>query len=354
MSTAKKILVTGGAGYIGSHTCLVLLQAGYEVVVLDNLCNSSAESLIRVQALAAKPLTFVEGDVRDPQALKNMFASHEFWAVVHFAGLKAVSESTENPLEYFSVNVAGTIALCQAMQAAGVFTLVFSSSCTVYGDPLYTPIREDHPTGNTANPYGRSKHMAEQALQDLTLSHPFWKIALLRYFNPVGAHESGQIGEDPRGIPNNLVPYICQVAVGRHDYLRVFGNDYLTKDGTGVRDYIHVVDVAEGHAAALHWLVRHEFSGLNAWNLGTGHGNSVLDVIQAFELESGQPIPHRIMPRRPGDVAQTYADPAKAKSQLGWTAKRDLQAMMRDAWRWQSINPCGYETATVARAAHAE
>jgi UDP-glucose 4-epimerase len=336
------VLVTGGAGYIGSHTCLALLQAGYEVVVLDNLCNSSPKSLKRVQALAGKPLHFIEGDVRDPQVLHDVFASHNITAVMHFAGLKAVGESAEKPLDYFSVNVAGTIALCDAMRAAQVFTLVFSSSCTVYGDPQYVPIPEHHPTGNTVNPYGRSKHMVEQVLQDLVASNTQWRVALLRYFNPVGAHESGQIGEDPRGIPNNLVPYTCQVAVGRHEYLRVFGNDYLTHDGTGVRDYIHVVDVAEGHVASLVALARSEFSGLNAWNLGTGRGYSVLEVVKAFELASGQRIDYRIMPRRPGDIAQTYADPAKAESQLGWTAKRDLQAMMRDAWYWQRQNPQGY------------
>jgi UDP-glucose 4-epimerase len=340
--TANKILVTGGAGYIGSHTCLALLQAGFEVVVLDNLWNSSPESLKRVQALTAETLTFIEGDVRDLQVLKNVFTNHEFSAVMHFAGLKAVGESTENPLEYFSVNLAGTIALCQAMQAAGVFTLVFSSSCTVYGDPQYVPIPEHHPTGNTANPYGRSKHMVEQVLRDLTQSNPLWRVALLRYFNPVGAHESGQIGEDPRGVPNNLVPYICQVAVGRHQFLTVFGNDYPTKDGTGLRDYIHVMDVAEGHALALQALDRPELEGLHAWNLGTGLGFSVLEVLRAFEAASGQTVPYRILSRRPGDIAQSYADPTKARTQLGWVAKRDLQTMMRDAWHWQSQNPAGY------------
>jgi UDP-glucose 4-epimerase len=284
-------------------------------------------------------------------SLKKIFASHEFGAVMHFAGLKAVGESTEKPLEYFSVNVSGTIALCQAMQAAEVFTLVFSSSCTVYGDPLYVPIREGHPTGNTANPYGLSKHIVEQVLRELSASNNLWKIALLRDFNPVGAHESGQIGEDPRGIPNNLVPYTCQVAVGRHEYLRVFGNDYPTHDGTRVRDYIHVVDVAEGHVAALVALARPEFVGFHAWNLGTGLGYSVLDVMQAFDLASGQRVAYRIMPRRPGDIAQTYADLAKAESQLGWTAKPDLQAMTRDAWRWQSMNSCGYGEPLISRAA---
>ena len=336
------ILVTGGAGYIGSHSCLVLLEAGYEVVVLDNLSNSSAESLTRVQALAGKPLHFIEGDVRDPLVLRDIFARHNITAVVHFAGLKAVGESVEKPLYYFSVNVAGTIALCQAMQAAGVCTLVFSSSCTVYGEPQYVPIPEHHPTGNTANPYGRSKHMVEQVLQDLAASNSQWKIAVLRYFNPVGAHASGKIGEDPRGIPNNLVPYICQVAVGRHQFLRVFGNDYPTHDGTGIRDYIHVMDVAEGHAAALQTLQHEKFTGLEAYNLGTGQGSSVLDVVKAFEAASGQTIPYEVLPRRVGDIPQTYADVTKAKTQLNWTAQRKLNNMMQDAWHWQCHNPQGY------------
>ena len=343
MNCHQVILVTGGAGYIGSHTCLVLLQAGYRVVVLDNLSNSSAESLKRVQALAGKPLRFIEGDVRDPQLLCDIFTRHNITAVVHFAGLKAVGESVEKPIDYFSVNVAGTIALCQAMQAAGVFTLVFSSSCTVYGDPQNLPIPEHHPTGNTTNPYGRSKHMVEQVLQDLAASNNQWKIALLRYFNPVGAHASGQIGEDPRGIPNNLVPYICQVAVGRYQYLQVFGNDYPTHDGTGIRDYIHVVDLAEGHAAALKTLENEKFTGPEAYNLGTGQGYSVLDVVKAFEAVSGQTIPYEVLPRRAGDIPQTYADATKAKTQLKWTAQRKLNTMMQDAWHWQSKNPAGYQ-----------
>lgn len=347
MSTAKTILVTGGAGYIGSHACLVLLQAGYDLVVVDNLCNSSSESLRRVEGLAGKPLLFIEEDVRDFQALKKIFADHEFSAVIHFAGLKAVGESVERPLEYYSVNLAGTLALCQAMETAGVFTLVFSSSCTVYGDPIYVPICEDHPTGNTTNPYGSSKYLSEKLLQDLAEANRLWKIALLRYFNPVGAHESGQIGEDPKGIPNNLVPYICQVAVNRCDYLRVFGGDYPTPDGTGVRDYIHVMDVAEGHAAALRALESTEFVGAHAWNLGTGLGYSVLDVVRAFEAVSAQEIPYRIMPRRPGDIAQTYADPTKARNQLSWVAKRDLRSMMNDSWVWQSMNLLGYDKAPV-------
>ena len=349
----QRVLVTGGAGYIGSHTCLALLQAGFGVVVLDNLCNSSPESLRRVQILAGEPLHFIEGDVRDQRVLRDIFARYRITAVMHFAGLKALGESVEKPLEYFSVNVAGTISLCQAMQAANALTLVFSSSATVYGDPQYVPIPEHHPTGNTSNPYGRSKYMVEKLLQDLAASNNQWKVALLRYFNPVGAHESGQIGEGPRGIPNNLVPYICQVAVGRQEYLTVFGNDYPTHDGTRVRDYIHVEDLAEGHAAALAALGRPELSGIIAWNLGTGVGYSVLDVVQSFELARGQQVPYRILPRRPGDIAQTYADPAKAKSELGWIAKRDLQAMMRDAWRWQSSNPEGYQQPTHVETASA-
>jgi len=334
--------VTGGAGYIGSHTCLVLLQAGYEVVALDNLCNSSPESLRRVQALAGKSLWFIEGDVRNSQALRDIFASHDIFAVIHFAGLKAVGESVEKPLDYFSVNVAGTIALCQAMQAAGIFTLLFSSSCTVYGDPMYVPICEDHPTGKTTNPYGRSKYLAEQMLQELANYNSHWKIAVLRYFNPAGAHESGQIGEDPRGTPNNLVPYICQVAVGRYEYLRVFGDDYSTHDGTGVRDYIHVMDLAEGHAAAIKTLECEKYTGLEKWNLGTGRGYSVFDVMRAFEEASGLAIAYRVLPRRVGDIPQTYADPTKAETQLKWVAYRDLKTMMSDAWHWQSINSAGY------------
>ena len=343
LSALPKVLVTGGAGYIGSHTCLVLLQAGHEVVVLDNLSNSSAESLRRVQALAGKPLVFVQGDICDTHTLQEMFASHHISAVVHFAGLKAVGESVEKPLHYYSNNVSGTIALCKVMQQAGVFTLVFSSSCTVYGDPLRVPISEDHPTGNTTNPYGRSKYIVEKVLQDLGAADPQWNIALLRYFNPVGAHESGQIGEDPRGIPNNLLPYTCQVAVGRREYLQVFGDDYPTTDGTGIRDYIHVMDLAEGHVAALKMLTSEKGEGLHAWNLGTGTGYSVLQVLHAFEVAIGKTVPYKIMPRRPGDIAKTYADPTKALADLGWAAKRDLHHMMRDAWHWQVQNPHGYD-----------
>jgi UDP-glucose 4-epimerase len=343
MYAGAKILVTGGAGYIGSHICLTLLQAGYEVLVLDNLCNSSAESLRRVQDLGCRPLLFVQGDVRDPQILNNIFASHRISAVMHFAGLKAVRESVEKPLDYYSTNVGGTVALCQAMQNAEVFTLVFSSSATVYGDPACLPVTENHPVGNTTNPYGRSKCMVEQVLQDSSSASPQWRIALLRYFNPVGAHESGQIGEDPKGIPNNLLPYICQVAAGRLKYLQVFGNDYPTPDGTGVRDYIHVMDLAEGHLAALKVLEAKSGAGFHSWNLGTGVGYSVLDIVRAFEVASGRPVPYKIMPRRLGDIARNYADPTRARIELGWVAKRNLPSMMRDSWRWQSMNPAGFE-----------
>jgi UDP-glucose 4-epimerase len=336
----QTVLVTGGAGYIGSHTTLALLQAGFEVVVLDNLCNASAESLRRVAQLAGRAPVFVEGDIRDRALLDRLFSEHAVDAVLHFAGLKAVGESVAQPLRYYSNNVGGTVTLCQAMAAAGVYTLVFSSSATVYGDPATVPITEDAPVGATTNPYGRSKYMVEQVLGDLAASDPRWRVALLRYFNPVGAHESGQIGEDPHGIPTNLLPYITQVAVGKLPELAVFGNDYPTVDGTGVRDYIHVVDLAEGHLAALQAL--NTRTGTHIWNLGTGQGYSVLQMVQAFEATSGRPVPYRLAPRRPGDIASCYADPIKAASELSWTAKRDLHTMMRDAWRWQAQNPDGY------------
>jgi len=334
------ILVTGGAGYIGSHTTLVLLQAGFEVVVLDNLCNASDESLKRVEQLAGRAPVFVNGDIRDRALLDRLFAEHPVDAVLHFAGLKAVGESVAQPLRYYDNNVGGTVTLCQAMAAAGVFTLVFSSSATVYGDPATVPITEDQPVGRTTNPYGRSKFMLEQVLGDLAAADPRWRVALLRYFNPVGAHESGLIGEDPNGIPNNLLPYIAQVAVGKLPELAVFGNDYPTPDGTGVRDYIHVVDLAEGHLRALEALQTR--TGAHVWNLGTGHGCSVLEMVRAFEAASGRPVPYRVEPRRAGDIATCYADPAKAERELGWKARRGLDDMMRDTWRWQSMNPDGY------------
>lgn len=337
----KTILVTGGAGYIGSHTCLEFLQAGYDVVVLDNLSNSSPEALKRVQKLTGRELAFIEGDIRDRSALDTLFRRHDIDAVIHFAGLKAVGESVEKPLLYYDNNIAGSVTLFEAMQAAGVKTIVFSSSATVYGDPSSVPIREDFPVGGTTNPYGTSKLFIEKILQDLAISDPAWSTALLRYFNPVGAHESGRIGEDPQGIPNNLMPYITQVAVGRREYLSVFGDDYPTPDGTGVRDYIHVVDLAKGHVKAVEKLA--EGPGVRIWNLGTGQGYSVLDMVRAMERASGRTIPYHIAPRRAGDVAQCWADPAKALQELGWRAERGLEAMCADAWRWQSMNPNGYK-----------
>ena len=343
MNQSMKVLVTGGAGYIGSHTTLALLQAGFEVVVLDNLCNASVESLRRVAQLAGRAPVFVQGDIRDRALLDQLLAQHPVQAVLHFAGLKAVGESVAQPLRYYDNNVGGTVTLCQAMAEAGVFTLVFSSSATVYGDPATVPITEDAQVGATTNPYGRSKYIVEQVLGDLAASDPRWSVALLRYFNPVGAHESGQIGEDPHGIPSNLLPYITQVAVGKLPELAVFGNDYPTGDGTGVRDYIHVVDLAEGHLAALAVLnAPHARPGTRVWNLGTGQGYSVLQMVQAFEAANGRTVPYRLAPRRPGDIATCYADPAKAATELGWTAKRGLHSMVRDAWRWQSQNPDGY------------
>ncbi len=333
-------LVTGGAGYIGSHTTLALLQAGHEVVVLDNLSNSSAESLRRVAELAGRAPRFVQGDIRDRALLDHLLAEYPVRTVLHFAGLKAVGQSVREPLAYYDNNVAGTMTLCQAMAEAGVYRLVFSSSATVYGEPTAMPIREDHPTGQPTNPYGRSKLVVEEVLRDLSRADPRWAIALLRYFNPVGAHESGRIGEDPNGIPNNLLPYISQVAVGKLERLAVFGDDYPTPDGTGVRDYIHVVDLAQGHLKALQAIEQAE--GVHIWNLGTGQGYSVLEMVRAFERAAGRPVPFRIAPRRPGDIAECWADPAKAAAELGWKAERGLDRMMADAWRWQSGNPEGY------------
>ena len=342
MNNQNSLLVTGGAGYIGSHTTLSLLQNGYKVVVLDNLSNSSSESLRRVANLAHFAPIFVEGDIRDRTLIDQLLERHQVQAVLHFAGLKAVGDSVSDPLRYFDNNVSGTITLCQAMKNAGVFTLVFSSSATVYGDPAKVPISEDQPVGEVTNPYGRSKFMVEQMLNDLASSDSRWRIGMLRYFNPAGAHESGQIGEYPIGIPNNLIPYITQVAVGKLPELVVFGQDYSTPDGTGVRDYIHVVDLAEGHLAALKAL-QTESGGMHVWNLGTGKGYSVLQIIKAFEVASGQPVPYRIATRRAGDIATCYANPAKAAIELSWVAKRDLQTMMNDAWRWQLLNPNGFD-----------
>lgn len=336
----SRVLVTGGAGYIGSHTCIELMAAGHQVVVVDNLCNSKRESLTRVERIAGKALeAFVQADVRDRAAMRAVFAAHDIDAVVHFAGLKAVGESVAKPLEYYDNNVSGTVALCEVMAEAGVRTLAFSSSATVYGDPASVPIREDFPTGPT-NPYGRSKWMVEYLLQDLVAADPSWRIALLRYFNPVGAHESGLIGEDPSGLPNNLMPFVSQVAVGKLAELRVFGGDWPTPDGTGVRDYIHVLDLAEGHVRAIDYLAEH--TGLLTVNLGTGRGYSVLEVVRAFEQASGRAVPYRIVDRRPGDIAQCYADPTHANRLLGWVAQRDLAQMCADAWNWQRSNPQGY------------
>ncbi len=337
----KTILITGGAGYIGSHACVEFLEAGYDIVVLDNLCNSSPESLRRVRELTGLDFTFVEGDIRDRPLLDELFREHDIDAVIHFAGLKAVGESVDKPLLYYDNNIAGSVTLFEAMQAAGVRTVVFSSSATVYGDPASVPIREDFPVGATTNPYGRSKLIIEQILGDVARSDPGWCIALLRYFNPVGAHKSGRIGEDPRGIPNNLMPYIAQVAVGRREHLNVFGNDYPTPDGTGVRDYIHVVDLAQGHVKAVEKLA--EGPGVRIWNLGTGRGYSVVEMAKAFEEASGRAVPFQFSPRRAGDIAQCWADPAKAARELGWKAQRGLEEMCEDAWRWQSMNPKGYQ-----------
>ncbi|HEY8024404.1 MAG TPA: UDP-glucose 4-epimerase GalE [Burkholderiaceae bacterium] len=337
------ILVTGGAGYIGSHTCIELLAAGYDLVVVDNFCNSKPASLERVQKIAGKSLTFYQVDVRDRGALNDVFKEHRIESVIHFAGLKAVGESVAQPLRYYDNNVTGTQVLCETMVAHGVRSIVFSSSATVYGDPHAVPIREDFPVGQTTNPYGTSKMMIEQILRDLHVSDPAWRIGILRYFNPVGAHESGLIGEDPNGIPNNLMPFISQVAVGRREFLQVFGQDYPTADGTGVRDYIHVVDLAKGHVAALDYLAKND--GLLTVNLGTGRGHSVLEVVKAFEQASGREINLRMVPRRAGDIACCYADSALAREKLGWTAALGIERMCADSWRWQSMNPSGYDVA---------
>jgi UDP-glucose 4-epimerase len=337
---SQTILVTGGAGYIGSHTTLALLEAGFDVVVLDNLSNSSAQSLQRVETICGKAPTFIQGDIRDSALLDSLFAQFDIGAVLHFAGLKSVGESVQQPLHYYENNVAGSVTLCQAMARAGVFQLVFSSSATVYGEPAQMPISERCPTGVPTNPYGRSKLMVEEILRDLALSEPRWSIALLRYFNPVGAHPSGLIGEDPNGIPNNLLPYISQVAIGKLSELSVYGDDYPTVDGTGVRDYIHVVDLAAGHLKALQAINGQQ--GVRVWNLGTGTGYSVLQMIQAFEKVSQQPVPYKIVARRAGDVAECWADPSQAAAELHWHAERGLEEMMRDTWRWQSNNPQGY------------
>lgn len=335
-----KILVTGGAGYIGSHTCVELLNAGYEVVILDNFYNSSPEVLNRIEELTGKKFDFYECDIRDRNGLDKVFSEQKIDAVIHFAGLKAVGESVAKPLEYYENNVGGTVTLCEAMRDAGCKKIVFSSSATVYGMNNPSPLKESMQIGGTTNPYGTTKYMIELILQDLYTSDKDWSIALLRYFNPIGAHESGRIGENPNGIPNNLMPYITQVAVGKLDHLNVFGNDYNTPDGTGVRDYIHVVDLALGHIKAVEKIA--DESGVNIYNLGTGIGYSVLDVVKAFEKASGMPIKYEIVPRRPGDLETCYSDPSKAKSELGWVAERGLEKMCEDSWRWQKNNPKGY------------
>ena len=337
--TSHTILITGGAGYIGSHTAVELLQAGFELVIVDNFCNSKQEALRRVERISGKSVTFYPLDVRDRQGLQQVFRDHDVASVIHFAGLKAVGESVEKPLDYYANNVTGSLILFEVMAAAGVHTLVYSSSATVYGDPRSVPIREDFPLSAT-NPYGRSKLMIEEVLRDLFLSDKNWRIALLRYFNPVGAHASGLIGEDPIGIPNNLMPIVARVAVGSLASVAIYGNDYPTRDGTGVRDYIHVVDLALGHRKALDAL--RSRGGLITVNLGTGIGYSVLDVVHAFESASGRKVEYKFVPRRAGDIAECFADPALAQELIDWRALRGLDEMCRDTWRWQSGNPKGY------------
>lgn len=334
------ILVTGGAGYIGSHTCVELLNAGYDVVVVDNLYNSSEKALQRVEQITGKKVKFYEVDLLDQPALKNVFDKETIESVIHFAGLKAVGESVHKPLEYYHNNITGTLILCDEMRKHGVKDIVFSSSATVYGDPAEIPITEHCPKGEITNPYGRTKGMLEQILTDLHTADDEWNVVLLRYFNPIGAHESGLIGEDPKGIPNNLVPYIAQVAVGKLEYLNVFGNDYDTPDGTGVRDYIHVVDLAKGHVKAVKKLTDKE--GVSIYNQGTGVGYSVLDVLHAYEKACGKTLKYEIKPRRDGDVAVCYSDSAKAKKELGWVAEKGIEEMCADSWKWQSMNPDGY------------
>lgn len=337
----NKILITGGTGFIGSHTAVSLIEAGYDVVILDNLCNSSAKILPRLKEITGKDITFYQGDIRDRAMLQKIFAEHQIKTVMHFAGLKAVGESNALPIKYYDCNVSGSLILAEEMAKAGVFSMVFSSSATVYGDPARTPITEDMPVGGTTNPYGTSKYMVERILADIQKADQRWSMILLRYFNPVGAHKSGLIGEYPNGTPNNLLPYVCQVASGKLPYLSVFGNDYDTPDGTGVRDYIHVVDLAEGHIKAMEADSRK--SGVFAYNLGTGNGYSVLEIIKAFENASGLSIPYQIKPRRSGDIAICFADPSYTNRQIAWQAQRDLATMMADSWRWQSNNPNGYD-----------
>jgi UDP-glucose 4-epimerase len=335
------ILVTGGAGFIGSHTVVELQNAGYDVVVLDNLANSSEKSLERVEEITGKKVKFYKADILDREALEKIFSAEKVDAVIHFAGLKAVGESVQKPWEYYENNIAGTLTLVDVMRKHGCKNIIFSSSATVYGTPEFVPITEECPKGQCTNPYGWTKSMLEQILSDIQKADNEWNVVLLRYFNPIGAHKSGRIGENPNGIPNNLMPYITQVAVGKLPQLSVFGDDYDTPDGTGVRDYIHVVDLAIGHVKAMKKI--EEKAGLSIYNLGTGHGYSVLDVVKNFEAATGVKVPYVIKPRRAGDIAECYADPAKAKAELGWVAERDLKEMCEDSWRWQSQNPNGYD-----------
>jgi UDP-glucose 4-epimerase len=338
-----KVLVTGGMGYIGSLTCIQMITAGIEPIIVDNLSNSKLTVLDRIEALTQKRLVFYSGDIRDQSLLERIFSEHHIDSVIHFAGLKSVGESVQKPLDYYDNNVNGSLVLARAMRKACVKSLVFSSSATVYGDPEIVPITESSPTGATTNPYGRSKYIVEQCLSDLFAAEPDWSISLLRYFNPVGAHPSGTIGEDPQGIPNNLMPFIAQVAVGRRESLAIFGDDYPTPDGTGVRDYIHVLDLADGHIAALKAVGNKP--GLHIYNLGTGKGSSVLDMVNAFSDACGKPVPYHILPRRAGDIAQCWADPKKAEKELSWKASRTIIEMTEDIWHWQSNNPQGYPEA---------
>ncbi|WP_107879479.1 UDP-glucose 4-epimerase GalE [Neisseria animaloris] len=334
------ILVTGGAGFIGSHTVVSLGEAGYDIVIIDNLCNSSPNILPRLEQMIGKNIPFYHGDIRNRELLQQIFAAHPIEAVIHFAGLKAVGESVEQPLKYYNNNVYGSLVLIEEMSKSGVFNIIFSSSATVYGTPPSIPVTEDMPTGLTANPYGQTKHIVENILKDTAAADTRWSAIILRYFNPVGAHESGRIGESPNGIPNNLLPYICQVASGKIEQLKVFGSDYPTPDGTGIRDYIHVVDLAEGHLKAMQ--VKQNQPGLHIYNLGTGKGHSVLEIVKTFEETTGITIPYTLCPRRDGDIAEYYADTKKANLELEWSAQRSLQTIMRDAWLWQCSNPHGY------------
>ena len=334
------ILVTGGAGYIGSHTCVELLNEGYSVAIVDNLCNSNKKTIKRVEEITGKTIAFYEVDLLERDAMEQIFEAESIDVVIHFAGLKAVGESVQKPLKYYYNNISGTLILCDVMKKYGVKNIVFSSSATVYGEPAFVPITEEWPKGKITNPYGQTKAMLEQIFTDIHQADSEWNVIMLRYFNPIGAHESGKIGEDPKGIPNNLVPYIAQVAAGRLDSLGVFGDDYDTLDGTGVRDYIHVVDLAVGHVKAVKKLL--DKKGFRIYNLGTGKGYSVLQVVKAYEKACGKPIPYEIKPRRKGDIAICYADPSKAKEELGWVAERGLEEMCIDSWRWQSMNLRGY------------